>query len=616
MKRPYRRPAFYQSKSLEKRIKTETPDTGVVPVGKDSCPADLLKYEFSELPISTNTIRALTENDWHSMTPIQRGAIPHILAGRDVLGTALTGSGKSLAFLVPMLENLYRQKWSSIDGLGALIIVPARELGIQLFETLNKVGKYQNFSAGLIIGGKDIKYEQISIASINILIATPGRLLQHLQETPDFSLDNLKMLIIDEADRILEMGFEESLNSILEYLPITRQTVLFSATLSKSLRELSRLSLTEYEYINVLPNKDDMAIKKKLSQYYIEVDLQNKFNLLFSFLKTHLHQKTIVFLSSCKQVRFVYESFKVLHPGIQIMEIHGKQKQSKRTAIYYAFMEKTEAVLFCTDIAARGLDFPLVHWVVQVDCPEDVESYVHRIGRTARYKSGGNGVIFLLPSEMKFLELLGKKNIQVKKLTPNPSKTYNITGSLQGIVAEYHDIKHLAERAFVSYVRSIFLMPNKEIFDIQALPLKEFAESFGMVSVPEVNVVKTDTNTMTKLEKLKQKIKAKKLAKQGIAPSDNPEEDLFKVKSEPVLIPEEFLPQADKTETSIKKAINIPFSEGKEDISQRLIYKAKNSQYQSLLDEKNRKKAKKIKAKETEKEQRERMTYLEESDEN
>jgi ATP-dependent RNA helicase DDX10/DBP4 len=187
------------------------------------------------------------------------------------------------------------------------------------------------------------------------------------------------MLIIDEADRILEMGFEESLNSILEYLPISRQTVLFSATLSKSLRELSRLSLTEYEYINVLPNKDDMAVKKKLSQYYIEVDLQNKFNLLFSFLKTHLHQKTIVFLSSCKQVRFVYESFKVLHPGIQIMEIHGKQKQSKRTAIYYAFMEKTEAVLFCTDIAARGLDFPLVHWVVQVDCPEDVESYVHRI---------------------------------------------------------------------------------------------------------------------------------------------------------------------------------------------------------------------------------------------
>ncbi|OMJ89590.1 hypothetical protein SteCoe_8212 [Stentor coeruleus] len=613
MKKPYKRPAFYQSKSLEKRIKIETPDTGVVPVGKDSCSADLLKYEFSELPISKNTIRALTENDWHTMTPIQRGSIPHILAGRDVLGTALTGSGKSLSFLVPMLENLYRQKWSSIDGLGALIIAPARELGIQLFETLNKVGRYHNFSAGLIIGGKDIKYEQISIASINILIATPGRLLQHLQETPDFNLDNLKMLIIDEADRILEMGFEESLNLILEYLPLTRQTVLFSATLSKSLRELSRLSLSEYEYINVLPNKDEMAIKKKLSQYYIEVDLQNKFNLLFSFLKTHLHHKTIVFLSSCKQVRFVYESFKMLHPGIQIMEIHGKQKQSKRTAIYYAFMEKTEAVLFCTDIAARGLDFPLVHWVVQVDCPEDVESYVHRIGRTARYKSGGNGVIFLLPSEIKFLELLGKKNIQVKKLTPNPSKTYNITGSLQGIVAEYHDIKHLAERAFVSYVRSIFLMPNKEIFNIQGLPLKEFAESFGMVSVPEVNVVKVEPHTMTKLEKLKQKIKAIKLAKQGLTTSTDPEEDLFKVKSESVQIPEEFLPQVDKSETNIKRSLNIPFSEGKEDISQRLIYKAKNSQYQSLVDEKNRKKASKIKAKETE---RERLTYLEESDEN
>ena len=365
------------------------------------------------------------------MTPIQRGSIPHILAGRDVLGSALTGSGKSLAFLVPILENLYREKWSKYDGLGCLIIIPTRELGMQLFETLNKVGKYHSFSAGLVIGGKDISIEKKNIKEMNILIATPGRLLQHLRETPELYFDNLKMLVIDEADRILELGFAEAINAILEYLPNTRQTLLFSATLSKSIQSLSRLSLKSYEYINVLPNKEDIATKKKLAQYYSEVDLYNKFNYLFSFIKSHLKSKTIVFLSSCKQVRFVYESFKILHPGVTVMEIHGKQKQTKRTAIYYTFLEKTEAVLFCTDVAARGLDFPNIHWVVQVDCPEDVESYIHRVGRTARYKSGGNGILMLLPSELKFLELLEKKNIVLKKIVPNPNKTFNITSELQ-----------------------------------------------------------------------------------------------------------------------------------------------------------------------------------------
>ena len=508
-----------------------------------------------------------------------------------------------------------------MDGLGALIIIPTRELGIQLFETLTALGRYHNLSAGLIIGGKDIDIEKKSIAAINILIATPGRLLQHLQETPDFAMDNLKIMVMDEADRILEMGFEETINSILEYLPPNRQTLLFSATLSKSIQSLSRLSLTSYEYINVLPNSDDIATRKKLSQYYTEVDLDNKLNLLFSFIKSHLKQKTIVFLSSCKQVRFVYESFKILHPGVPIMEMHGKQKQSKRTAIYFSFLEKTEAVLFSTDIAARGLDFPSVNWVVQVDCPDDVESYIHRVGRTARYKSGGNSMIMILPSEVKFLESLEKKNVKLKKLTPNPSKTYNITGSLQGIVAENKDIKHLAERAFVSYVRSIFLMPNKEIFDVKSLPLKEFAESFGLISIPELAITQVETHTMTKLQKLKQKIKDKKMGKQE-AENNIPEEmDLFVVKNPEDIIEdiqinsEEAFYEKNKSKNEGKHIDGIKYNKGESDISNRLIYKAKSSQYQSVIDEKDRAKARKIRLKEIAKEKNS-FQYIEESDEN
>ena len=578
------------------------------------------KFLFSELPISKATLRGLDENKWISMTPIQRASIPHILSKKDVLGTALTGSGKSLAFVVPILENLYREKWSSMDGLGCLIIIPTRELGIQLFDTLTKVGKYHNFSAGLIIGGKDFEFEKRNIAELNILIATPGRLLQHLQQTPDFVLDHVQMLVMDEADRILEMGFTETINQVIEYLPEHRQTLLFSATLSKSIQSLSRLSLKEYEYINVLPNNEDMATKKKLMQYYIEIDLENKFNLLFSFIKSHLKQKTIVFLSSCKQVRFVYESFKILHPGVQIMEIHGKQKQSKRTAIYFSFMEKTEAVLFSTDIAARGLDFPAVNWVVQVDCPEDVESYIHRVGRTARYKSGGNSLIMLLPTEIKLLEMLEKKGVTLKKLTPNATKTYSITSGLQGIIAENKDIKHLAERAFVSYIRSIFLMPNKEMFNVQVLPLKKFAESFGLMSVPELSIKQVETNTMTKLQKLREKIKLKKAGKNEIKEEGEgkiEEEDLFRVKL--TAEPEEDLRVSEDShnllpEIQKKKISGIEFSKGEEDISNRIIYNAKSTQYQSIIDEKNRIKANKIKIK-LKARAREPIDYIEESDE-
>ena len=602
---------FGQEQFLQKRVKKEVPDSGVYPVNKDSCTPEQLKFYFTELPISKETLRGLEENKFVSMTPIQRAAIPHILAGRDVLGTALTGSGKSLAFLVPLLENLFRLKWSSMDGLGALILIPARELGIQLFETLRQVGRYHNFSAGLIIGGKDVNFEKQSITGINVLIATPGRLLQHLQETPDFSLDSLQMLFIDEADRILEMGFEESINSIIEYLPATRQTCLFSATLSKSIQSLSRLSLSKYEYINVLPNKDDMAAKKKLTQYYTQIELPNKFNLLFSFIKSHLRQKTIVFLSSCKEVRFVYESFKVLHPGVPIMEIHGKQKQTKRTAIYFSFMEKTEAVLFCTDIAARGLDFPAVNWVVQMDCPEDVESYVHRIGRTARYKSGGSSLLFLLPSEMGFLEYLENKNLTIKELRINSSKTVNITSALQAIVAEHADIKHLAQKAFTSYIRSIFLMPDKKIFSFSSLPLKDYALSFGLVSIPEVNVKQAEANTMTKLQKLRQKIKEKKEAKAGVQTLTEEVGDLFKIKD---VVPD--LYAEEEEEEPVRKVdhsrLKIQFSEGNDDISNRLIQKARGSQLESIQLEKQRQKMKKIKIKQMERQQN--YEYIEESD--
>merc|ERR1712226_779660 len=170
------------------------------------------------------------------------------LRGMDVLGAAKTGSGKTLAFLIPLIEKLYTLKWNPMDGLGALVITPTRELAYQIFEVLKKVGKYHDFSAGLVIGGKHIKDESERIGQTNIVICTPGRLLQHMDETAVFHADNLQMLVLDEADRILDLGFQQSMNAIIENLPSQRQTLLFSATQTKSVKDLARLSLKDPMY--------------------------------------------------------------------------------------------------------------------------------------------------------------------------------------------------------------------------------------------------------------------------------------------------------------------------------------------------------------------------------
>lgn len=174
------------------------------------------------------------------MTEIQKASIPLALQDKDILGAAQTGSGKTLAFLIPILERLYREQWTRIDGVGALVITPTRELAYQIFETLRKIGKYHDFSAGLIIGGKDLKFERKRMDQCNIIICTPGRLLQHMDENPLFDCVTMKILVLDEADRCLDMGFKETMNAIIANLPPKRQTLLFSATQTKSVQDLAR----------------------------------------------------------------------------------------------------------------------------------------------------------------------------------------------------------------------------------------------------------------------------------------------------------------------------------------------------------------------------------------
>lgn len=206
---------------------------------------------FSDLPLSEPTASGLASSHFKTLTDIQSRAIGHALKGRDILGAAKTGSGKTLAFLIPVLENLYRKQWSEHDGLGALILSPTRELAIQIFEVLRKIGRYHTFSAGLIIGGKSLKEEQERLGRMNILVCTPGRMLQHLDQTAMFDVFNLQMLVLDEADRILDMGFQKTVDAIVGHLPKERQTLLFSATQTKKVSDLARLSLQDPEYVAV-----------------------------------------------------------------------------------------------------------------------------------------------------------------------------------------------------------------------------------------------------------------------------------------------------------------------------------------------------------------------------
>lgn len=188
---------------------------------------------FLDMPLSKKTLRALKDCSYNAPTEIQRESILLALRGLDILGAARTGSGKTLAFVIPVLERLYCLQWTRLDGLGALVITPTRELAYQIFETFRKVGRYHDLSAGLVIGGKDLNFERKRLDQCNIMICTPGRVLHHMDENPLFNCSNMKILVIDEADRCLDLGFEHTMNGIIENLPPERQTLLFSATQTK-----------------------------------------------------------------------------------------------------------------------------------------------------------------------------------------------------------------------------------------------------------------------------------------------------------------------------------------------------------------------------------------------
>lgn len=407
---------------------------------------------------------------------------------------------------------------------------------------------------------------------MNIIVCTPGRLLQHMQETAYFEYQNMSLLVIDEADEILSMGFTNTLNSILKDLPKQRQTMLISATLNKKVLKLAKLALRKPEQI--LLNEVNMANKvgrdstlkasdlyetpQNLRQYHMTVRHDEKIDVLFSFLKSHQRSKILVFMNSCKQVRYVYSAFKKLKPGLPVQELHGRQKQPKRMAMYFTFSERKYACLFTTNLGARGLNFPEVDWVVIVDCPDNIEDYVHKVGRTARFTNSGKSLVMLTHSEAAFSQKLRDNKMTLHKLTPNPERQLTIKKSLLAFCSEDNELKYLAQRAIISYIKSLYYKTDKQVFNLKDLKLKKLAKSYGLIQVPQITKIGEDpdmdeqkANTGNKssnfgvpspgasgagksknkkLNKLKEKIRKKKELKMTQGGAYNP--DLEKVDDE------------------------------------------------------------------------------------
>ncbi|XP_016410199.1 ATP-dependent RNA helicase DDX18-like isoform X2 [Sinocyclocheilus rhinocerous] len=438
--------------------------------------------------VSENTLKGVKEMGFETMTEIQHKTIRPLLEGRDVLAAAKTGSGKTLAFLIPSIELIYKLKFMPRNGTAVVILSPTRELAMQTYGVLKELMTHHVHTYGLIMGGSNRSAEAQKLANgVNILVATPGRLLDHLQNTPGFMFKNLQCLIIDEADRILEVGFEEELKQIIKLLPKKRQTMLFSATQTRKVEDLARISLKkEPLYVGVDDNKDTATVEG-LEQGYVVCPSEKRFLLLFTFLKKNRKKKLMVFFSSCMSVKFHYELLNYI--DLPVMAIHGKQKQTKRTTTFFQFCNADSGILLCTDVAARGLDIPEVDWIVQYDPPDDPKEYIHRVGRTARGINGrGHALLILRPEELGFLRFLKQAKVPLSEFEFSWAKISDIQSQLEKLIEKNYYLHKSAQEAYKSYVRSYDSHSLKQIYNVETLDLPKVAMSFGFKVPPFVDL--------------------------------------------------------------------------------------------------------------------------------
>jgi len=368
--------------------------------------------KFEELPISPEVKRGIADPGFTEMFPIQEHAIPPLLKGRNVIGQAKTGTGKTAAFGVPMIERL---DWKA-KGVQALVLTPTRELALQVAEDINSYAKYTPLRAMTIYGGVSIERQINELRrGVQIVVGTPGRIIDHLKRGT-LTLDGVKFVVLDEADRMLDMGFIDDIEYILRRTPKRKQISLWSATIDDRTRRLSRRYMPEAEMI--LVSRDEIAVEE-IDQRYIRVAPYEKFDILQKLID-HLHiDRAIIFCRRRTTVDRLTGDLR--RAGYDAAAIHGQLSQARREQVLDAFRERRLSLMVATEVAARGLDIEDVPFIVNYDIPRDPFMYFHRIGRTARAGKSGTAVTLVTYEEDEELRrIMALTGTRIRKMTLPP----------------------------------------------------------------------------------------------------------------------------------------------------------------------------------------------------
>lgn len=452
------------------------------------------------------TLSALHEMGFERCTPVQAAVLPLLCGHADVSVDACTGSGKTLSFLVPVAERLAswmekQEKEEEQVQPKAVVVLPTRELARQVHGVAVKLLALAAPGAktSLLVGGGSTKRADggkkamVDDLKAHVLVGTPGRLDEAMEQGGNRALKGVEVLVLDEADKLLDMGFQECIDRILKRLPKQRRTGLFSATQTEAVEQLARAGLRNP--MRVCVNQERIAdggetkMPLTLKSYYQIVDQQDKTEELVKFLLDKKGQKVIVYFLTCACVDFFAALLTRLQQtkSLNVLALHGRMKQVQRERFLQKFDEQSDCVLLTTDVAARGLDFDNVQWVLQYDPPQDPAAFLHRSGRTARMGREGSALIFLQPQEASYVEFLENRKVHMEELHESAGKLFkDLAAMVRRFCETDREMLEKGLRAFVSYVRGYQEHHCRYIFVYKELPLGKVATSFGLLRLPKM----------------------------------------------------------------------------------------------------------------------------------
>ncbi|CDP13971.1 unnamed protein product [Coffea canephora] len=462
----------------------------------------LTDTRFSDLkpPLSQPVLDALTNSGFDFCTPVQAATIPLLCSYKDVAVDAATGSGKTLAFLVPLVEILRRSSSPKPHQVLGLIISPTRELSSQIYHVAQPfISTLSNVKSVLLVGGVEVKSDvrKLEEEGANLLIGTPGRLFDIMERMDLLDFRNLEILILDEADRLLDMGFQKQINAIISRLPKLRRTGLFSATQTEAVEELSKAGLrnpvrvevqAEMKMLDNPTSSQQQAPSKTPSGLhieYLECEADKKPSQLVQLLTQNMSKKIIIYFMTCACVDYwgvVLPQISALK-RLSIISLHGKMKQTAREKALASFTSLASGVLLCTDVAARGLDIPGVDCIVQYDPPQDPNVFIHRVGRTARLGRQGNAIVFLLPKEEAYVEFLRVRRVPLEE-RESPDDVCDIVPQIRSAAKKDRDVMEKGLRAFVSYIRAYKEHHCSYIFRWKELEIGKLGMGYGLLQLP------------------------------------------------------------------------------------------------------------------------------------